>query len=165
MIIMTCASLHLLEVTLIFFNCLFRQTSRWTCSSATGRGPWAVWPHRRREPGGSCWWAPTTAPSAWETPRTDCCCALWRDTPKLCSAWRWETSELQQSNFNSCWSKFHDAHDIKSVKIICLERFSFRSNFFLLFPRWSMTWYLVDPVISVSTHTTSMWVAVTVFHL
>lgn len=79
-----------LELTGFTSRCsLFRQTSRWTCSSATGRAPWAVWPRRRRGPGGSCWSAPTTTRSAWERPTTGCCCARWRATPRAFSAWRW----------------------------------------------------------------------------
>lgn len=85
-----------------------------------------------------------------------------------------------------CWSKFHDIQD-NNDRMACYKTWCFVllkniihrlsmfvckfvsfvsvSSLLLLFPRWSMIWYSVDPVISVSTHTTSMWVAVTVLRL
>lgn len=137
----------------IYFNYLRRQTSRWTCSSATGRELSAVWPRLRREPGGSCWSALTTAPSAWETPRTDCCCARWRDTPRLCSAWRSVESDVWAATLTPVYCRGSEFHILKpglcSWMLIPLCFFSLR---------WLTTWCSVDPVISVSTHTTSMWV-------
>ena len=90
-----------------------RQTSRWTCSSATGRELSAVWPRLRREPGESCWSVLTTAPSAWETPRTDCCCARWRDTPRLCSAWRSVESDVWAATLTLVYCHGSEFHILK----------------------------------------------------
>lgn len=78
---------HFLQLSFISTLHLFRQTSRRRCLSATGRELSAVWPRRRRAPGGSCWSAPTTVPSAWETLKVGCCCEHWRVTARRCSAW------------------------------------------------------------------------------